>query len=48
LGHTPFLPGQRLAILDTDPRNTVIHSAGQQVGVQFLEDCIYILPGQAG
>jgi iron(III) transport system ATP-binding protein len=40
--------GQRLAILDTDPRNTVIHSAGQEVGVKFLEDCIYILPGQAG
>jgi iron(III) transport system ATP-binding protein len=37
--------GQRLAIMDTDPRNTVIHLAGQEVGVQFLEDCIYILPG---
>ena len=36
--------GQRLAIVDTDPRNTVIHSQGQEVGVKMLEDCLYVLP----
>lgn len=37
--------GQRLAITDTDPRKTVIYPEGHEVGVQFLEDCLYILPG---
>ncbi len=36
--------GQRLAIVDSDPRHTVVHPQGHQVGLQFLEDCIYILP----
>jgi iron(III) transport system ATP-binding protein len=38
------IAGQRLTIIDTDPRHTVIHPPGHQVGVQMLEDCIYILP----
>ena len=38
--------GQRLATVDSDPRNTVIYPQGQQVGVEFLEDCLYILPGE--
>ena len=36
--------GQRLFITDTDPRHTVIHPQGQEVGVNMLEDCLYILP----
>jgi iron(III) transport system ATP-binding protein len=36
--------GQNLAVVDTDPRNTVIHPQGHEVGVQFLDDCIYMLP----
>ena len=35
---------QRLAIVDTDPRHQVIHPPGQEVGLQFLTDCLYILP----
>jgi iron(III) transport system ATP-binding protein len=37
--------GQRLAVVDSDPRHTRIHPQGRQVGVKFLEDCLYILPG---
>jgi iron(III) transport system ATP-binding protein len=36
--------GQRLAITDSDPRHTVIHPEGHEVGVRMLEDCLYILP----
>jgi iron(III) transport system ATP-binding protein len=36
--------GQNLAVIDTDPRHTVIHPPGHEVGVQFLDDCIYVLP----
>jgi iron(III) transport system ATP-binding protein len=36
--------GQRLSIIDTDPRHSVVHPQGHEVGLQFLEDCIYILP----
>lgn len=36
--------GQQLFITDTDPRHTVVHPQGHQVGVQILEDCLYILP----
>jgi iron(III) transport system ATP-binding protein len=38
--------GQNLAVTDTDPRNTVIYPQGHEVGVQFLDDCIYVLPGE--
>jgi iron(III) transport system ATP-binding protein len=36
--------GQRLLVTDTDPRHTVIFSQGHEVGVQLLEDCVYVLP----
>ncbi len=36
--------GQVLTIVDSDPRNTVIHPQGHTVGVRILEDCLYILP----
>jgi iron(III) transport system ATP-binding protein len=38
--------GQRLVIVDTDPRHTVIHTPGHQVGLELLADCIYILPAE--
>jgi iron(III) transport system ATP-binding protein len=38
--------GQNLAVTDTDPRNTVIYPQGHEIGVQFLDDCIYVLPGE--
>ncbi len=38
--------GQTLFIIDSDPRHTVIHPQGHEVGVQMLEDCLYILPGE--
>lgn len=36
--------GQRLSITDNNPRHTVIHPQGHEVGVQILEDCVYVLP----
>jgi iron(III) transport system ATP-binding protein len=36
--------GQRLSIMNADPRHTVIHPLGHEVGLQILADCIYILP----
>ena len=36
--------GQNLAITDSDPRHTFIYPQGHPVGVQMLEDCLYILP----
>ena len=36
--------GQRLTVVDNDPRNTVVYPQGHEVGVQMLEDCLYILP----
>ncbi|MFQ5576867.1 MAG: ABC transporter ATP-binding protein [Anaerolineae bacterium] len=36
--------GQRLIVVDHDPRHTVIHPLGQQVGIKMLDDCLYILP----
>ncbi|MDX1521659.1 MAG: ABC transporter ATP-binding protein [Anaerolineae bacterium] len=38
--------GQLLAVVESDPRQTVvIHPEGHEVGIQLLEDCLYILPG---
>ena len=37
--------GQLLFITNSDPRHTVVYPKGHQVGVQFLEDWLYILPG---
>ena len=36
--------GQNLAITDYDPRKSVVYPQGHQVGLYFLEDCIYVLP----
>jgi len=38
--------GQSLQVINTDPRHIVIYPTGQQVGVDFLEDCLYILPAE--
>ncbi|MCG3208180.1 MAG: Spermidine/putrescine import ATP-binding protein PotA [Anaerolineae bacterium] len=38
--------GQSLVVINTDPRHTTIYPAGQQVAVNFLEDCLYILPAE--
>jgi iron(III) transport system ATP-binding protein len=39
--------GQLLAVIEHDPRRMTIYPDGSQVGVDFLTDYIYILPGQA-
>ncbi|GAB4434850.1 MAG: ABC transporter ATP-binding protein [Anaerolineae bacterium] len=39
--------GQSLVIINTDPRHIVIYPPGTTVGVNFLEDCLYILPAEA-
>lgn len=36
--------GQKLALVETDPRHLVIHKVGTKVGIGFLEDCLYVLP----
>jgi iron(III) transport system ATP-binding protein len=36
--------GQPLSITNSDPRHTVIHPPGHEVGLHLLEDCVYILP----
>lgn len=36
--------GQRLTIVNTDPRHIVVYPQGRQVEVKVLEDCLYILP----
>ncbi len=36
--------GQVLIAVDYDPRHTVIHSLEAQVGLNLLEDCLYLLP----
>jgi len=38
------IAGQKLTVINTDPRHIKIYPRGQQVGVTFLEDCLYILP----
>jgi len=35
---------QMLALVESDPRHTVIHEVGELVGVGFLEECLYVLP----
>ncbi|MEJ2208066.1 MAG: ABC transporter ATP-binding protein [Anaerolineae bacterium] len=37
--------GQLLALVEYDPRHTTVHSEGQTVRLHFLEDCLYVLPG---
>ncbi len=36
--------GQLLAVVERDPRRMVLYPEGQQVGLRFLEDCLYVLP----
>jgi iron(III) transport system ATP-binding protein len=36
--------GQLLTAIETDPTRMVIHPEGSQVGLQFHEDCIHVLP----
>ncbi len=38
--------GQPLVVINTDPRHIVIYPPGQNVGVNFLEDCLYVLPDE--
>ena len=36
--------GQLLTAIETDPTRMVIHPEGSQVGLEFHEDCIHVLP----
>ena len=36
--------GQLLAVVERDPRRMTLHAEGQEVGLRFLEDCLYVLP----
>jgi len=36
--------GQVLALVEHDPRHTTIYAEGDTVWLQFLEDCLYVLP----
>ncbi len=36
--------GQTLAVVERDPRRMALHPEGQEVGLRFLEDCLYVLP----
>lgn len=37
--------GQLLALVEHDPRHATVHPEGQAVRLRFLEDCLYVLPG---
>jgi iron(III) transport system ATP-binding protein len=36
--------GQTLSLVENDPRRTVIHTAGEEVQLKFLDDCLYVVP----
>jgi len=36
--------GQVLALVEHDPRHTTVYTEGDTVWLQFLEDCLYVLP----
>jgi ABC-type Fe3+/spermidine/putrescine transport system ATPase subunit len=38
--------GQLLTAVETDPTRMVIHPEGSEVGLNFHEDCIHVLPKQ--
>jgi iron(III) transport system ATP-binding protein len=38
--------GQLLALTERDPRRMTLHPEGTEVGLRFLEDCLYVLPLQ--
>ncbi|OGO41457.1 MAG: ABC transporter, partial [Chloroflexi bacterium RBG_16_57_9] len=35
--------GQLISAVDTDPRQLLLYPRGSEVGVRFLEDCIYVM-----
>ena len=35
---------QTLSLVENDPRRVTIHTAGEQVQLKFLDDCLYVLP----
>ncbi len=37
---------QKLSLVENDPRRTIIHHQGETVQVGFLQDCLYVLPGE--
>ena len=39
------IAGRLLALVERDPRRMTLHPEGTQVGLRFLEDCLYVLPG---
>jgi len=40
--------GQVIIAVDYDPRRTTVHEEGRTVGIDLLEDCLYILPEKSG
>jgi iron(III) transport system ATP-binding protein len=38
--------GQKLSLVQYDPRHTTVHAEGEPIRLQFLEDCLYVLPEQ--
>ena len=36
--------GQRLIMVEHDPRSATIHGEGESIRVSFLSDCLYVLP----
>jgi iron(III) transport system ATP-binding protein len=36
--------GQLLSLVEYDPRRTTIHTEGERVQIQFLDDCLYVIP----
>jgi spermidine/putrescine ABC transporter ATP-binding subunit len=36
--------GQMLSLVEHDPRHTTVHAEGASVRLNFLEDCLYVLP----
>ena len=36
--------GQRLLVTDTDPRHTIVYPKNHTIGVQMIDECLYILP----
>ncbi len=36
--------GQLLSVVERDPRRMTLTPEGQEVGLRFLEDCLYVLP----
>jgi len=39
------IQGETLALMETDPRRMTVHPEGTEVGLRFIEECLYVLPG---